>query len=413
MAFLYHSNFRAGFRPPTLYVAMFATLSAITCPLMSGQVPSPAGTQLVSDSGLKAPAGSYQLSCLILDVGASNLRAICQTISGDWQTTELRNPDRCPADISNENGKLTCSRGSKVELPDASLDPLGYAGLQPFQRLSRSEPANLQLEYDTWTFKDGAPATVTVAQTTDGFLWLGNTGGLYRFDGKQFELFHSPFGQELLSTNISCLYAPPSGGLWIAYRYGGMGFLDKGRLKNYGDLATSTGTISLMVQDKDGIVWAVGVSSGLWRFDHSRWQHIGMEWNVPLRGANEVALDRDGNLWVGGGGMLLSLRRGSRTFEIVKDNLPLDAKRFDSTRRLVDREGNIWFASDKGLDRFFYSFLIKQNIEGPQDRFALAPEDDGKILVAGLGSTLYRIDRKGREPPETSWLGDIPYLPRT
>jgi hypothetical protein len=63
--------------------------------------------------------------------------------------------------------------------------------------------ANRQVGHDFWGFKDNAPqGTLALAQTSDGFLWLGTPLGLYRFDGTRFELYHSPFGDQLLSTNI-------------------------------------------------------------------------------------------------------------------------------------------------------------------------------------------------------------------
>src|SRR5271154_789240 len=135
---------------------------------------------------------------------------------------------------------------------------------------------NVQVGHDSWTFKDGAPAEVScLAQTNDGFLWLGGPNGLFRFDGTRFEPFSSPFGDRLFSTDLNSLFAPPSGGLWIGYTLGGFSFLDKGRVTNY---AGETGSVYGFAQNPDGIVWA-GTTSGLWRFDHSRWQPIGIEWN--------------------------------------------------------------------------------------------------------------------------------------
>ena len=94
--------------------------------------------------------------------------------------------------------------------------------------------ANLQLGHDYWTYKDGAPGDIqSLAQTSGGFLWLGSPSGLFRFDGTRFERFSSPFGDQLLSTNVMALLAPPSGGLWIGYTFGGFSFLENGRLTNY------------------------------------------------------------------------------------------------------------------------------------------------------------------------------------
>jgi len=377
----------------------------------------------VKNSNEKVPPGSYQLTCLVLDIRGNNLRAICQALNGDWLTTELHDTNRCVGDISNENGKLTCNR-SQAGPPEAYLNAFGGSapGLgQPPGIWAPLQAANWQLQHSAWSFKDGAPENVwALAQTGDGFLWLGGSSGLYRFDGREFALFHSPFGEELLSTDISCLYAPPSGGLWIGYLFGGASFLDRGRVKNYGGkFAVNSGSIRLIVQDKDGIVWAAGLSSGLWRFEHS-WEHVGTEWNVPIKSAVEAALDRDGNLWVRGEQMLLRLRRGGQRFELVQDNLPLNTQLFGYAGRLVDQEGSIWFSSHKGLDRFFYSPLVKQNIPGQPFGFALGAANDGVVLVGGYSSVLYRVDSGGRRvfpknlgaigfiyraPDGTIWLG--------
>ncbi|HXJ41291.1 MAG TPA: hypothetical protein VNH18_18560, partial [Bryobacteraceae bacterium] len=41
--------------------------------------------------------------------------------------------------------------------------------------------ANLQVGHDVWTFKEGAPQNLlALAQTTDGFLWIGTPTGFFR-----------------------------------------------------------------------------------------------------------------------------------------------------------------------------------------------------------------------------------------
>jgi signal transduction histidine kinase/ligand-binding sensor domain-containing protein len=426
MPSIFNSNFRRDFDRLTLSVVVLVMLAPVESPLLSGQVSGAANPQLVSDSNVTVPRGSYQLTCLVLDVRGNDLKAICQAINGDWLTTELHNADRCVANISNENGRLTCNR-NKTGPPSAYLDAFGEGVPGLGQRLSPWAPmqaANWQLQHDNWTFKDGAPEGVrALAQTSDGFLWLGGSTGLYRFDGKQFEVFHSPFGEELLSTNITSLFALPLGGLWIGYQFGGASFLDKGRLKDYGgEFAVNSGSIIGFVQDKDGIVWAAGLSSGLWRFEHSHWEHIGMQWNVPIKNALEVALDRDGNLWAVGERMLLCLRRGSRRFQVVQDSLPFDVLHLGYAGRLMDQEGSIWLGSPKGLDRFRYSPLVKPNLpQGGGYGFALAADNDGVVLIGGWDAGLYRqapgemtVFRKYldwaiafiyRAPDTTIWLG--------
>jgi ligand-binding sensor domain-containing protein len=45
-----------------------------------------------------------------------------------------------------------------------------------------------ELAHRSWGEKEGYPGpTQALAQTTDGFLWLGTASGLFRFDGVHFE----------------------------------------------------------------------------------------------------------------------------------------------------------------------------------------------------------------------------------
>jgi len=206
--------------------------------------------------------------------------------------------------------------------------------------------ANLQVGHDFWGFKENAPqGTLAFAQTTDGFLWLGTPTGLYRFDGTRFELFHSPFGDQLLSTNVYALFAPPSGGLWIGYAFGGFSFLKNGRITNYGrEIALPTGSVRNFAQNADGVLWAA-TTSGLWKFEHSHWQHIGPESNVPAGSIFEARFDQDGTLWVLIGGpnsapqttKLVYLRQRSSQFQRAEADLQFGGFTLDADGSVVTR----------------------------------------------------------------------------
>ena len=176
-----------------------------------------------------------------------------------------------------------------------------------------------QIGHDFWGFKEGSPDEIeALAQTSDGYLWIASPSGLFRFDGRRFERYRPPLGAELPSTNVSAVYAPSSGGLWIGYRFGGFSFLKDGQLTNYTRDAASTGTVKAFVQGSDGIVWA-GTYSGMWRFEHSEWQHLGAEWNGP-KIADHIAFDRAGYLWMQYRNTLLYLAPGARRFEVAEQD---------------------------------------------------------------------------------------------
>ena len=75
-----------------------------------------------------------------------------------------------------------------------------------------------QYAHTAWRLQDGflngTPAAV--AQTTDGYIWIGTQNSLFRFDGVRFVPWKAPTGQQLSSMTITSLAATPDGSLWIA-----------------------------------------------------------------------------------------------------------------------------------------------------------------------------------------------------
>ncbi|MGO9433249.1 MAG: histidine kinase, partial [Terracidiphilus sp.] len=204
--------------------------------------------------------------------------------------------------------------------------------------------------HESWTFKEGAPEAVSaMAQTTDGYLWLGGESGLFRFDGVHFELFRSPFGDQLLSTRVTALFAPEAGGLWVGYNFGGFSFLKNGRVTNFANQTPYTGTVNGFAQDRHGIVWAATNTrqGGLWRFDGSSWQHIGAEWNAPTTLVAQVGFDREGILWaltenrsLEFGRQLFYLLPGGAKFQKAADDLFVQGFTWDADYHVLTTHDN-------------------------------------------------------------------------
>ena len=158
--------------------------------------------------------------------------------------------------------------------------------------------ARLHVSHDSWTFKDGAPADVTcLAQTGDGFLWLGGPNGLFRFD-----VMRSNLSGRRLVIGCSRLTCIPCLGRRLAalggLRVRGLQFPEQWtgyKLWRRHRLGTREGVFGF-AQDRDGIVWAA-TASGLWRFDHSGWQPIGVAWTLWLDPLRRVGFDRSCTFW--------------------------------------------------------------------------------------------------------------------
>ena len=183
------------------------------------------------------------------------------------------------------------------------------------ETLNRDLPLH-QLNHRAFTSAEGAPSNIfTLAQTSDGILWIGGATGLTRFDGARFMPYPGSSEEPLRSTLITSLAAAPDGGLWIGFNFGGASFLKGGHVRNYvaGD-SLPDGAVVQFAWDRDGSLWAC-VRGGLAHFDGERWEKVPVETKVYCRG---VLVDRRGTLWVATEDALLARVAGERRFREVE-----------------------------------------------------------------------------------------------
>jgi len=67
-----------------------------------------------------APRGSYSQSCREIHVQGNSLRAVCQTVGGNWVGSTLNDYDRCVGEIVNDDGRLECTRSGGRVVPAGS-----------------------------------------------------------------------------------------------------------------------------------------------------------------------------------------------------------------------------------------------------------------------------------------------------
>ncbi|MBV9879799.1 MAG: hypothetical protein JO180_04845 [Gemmatirosa sp.] len=249
------------------------------------------------------------------------------------------------------------------------------------------EPTLAQLAHRTWTARDGAPgAVVTLAQTRDGFLWLGGNTGLVRFDGVRFERYEPPAGAALPSTVVNALEALPDGALWVGYALGGVSLIAHGRLVSYGPRdGLPEGAVTAFALDSAGTLW-VATSRGLAYLSGSRWQVVGAERGYPVGYTDDLTVDRRGALWVVGRSGVYVLRRGAQRFTLQAP--PLVAGEMEPGKGSVREgpQGDIWTLSpSRGIARL-------TDTTGRTVPAALVYDRDRGVKRAWAGM---RIDREG------------------
>lgn len=212
------------------------------------------------------------------------------------------------------------------------LCPVAF-GLSPDQSIT-------QFHHTVWTAKDGAPAVIlSIAQTPDGYLWLGSLSGLFRFDGVRFEQYRPQSGGDLPSNEVASLLALANGDLWIGYRPGGASLLRNGQLTNYGEReGLPSGGLAAFAQDQSGTIWAAVHSGGLFRLEGGRWQRLGSDWNFPGHSAQTIFVDRHGTLWVATEDTVVFLPRGAKSFQPTGEHITIVC------RLLEAPDGKVWIA---------------------------------------------------------------------
>ena len=206
------------------------------------------------------------------------------------------------------------------------------SGLQP----PPPPPSFQGITHTSWTRRDGAPGGIkALAQTKDGYLWIGSALGLYRFDGLRFFLY--PLGSSTPSLDICSLAADLDGGLWIAMCSATIVHLqaDGSMVKYSHNDGVPTGALDKVICRPDGSVWLSG-SSRLLRLEGERWIDFGKAHGIGPEGVFTVMFDREGNIWISRDKRLSVLRHGLGQLEDVPNQVHL------VTSMIQSRDGEIW-----------------------------------------------------------------------
>lgn len=172
----------------------------------------------------------------------------------------------------------------------------------------------------SWTLADGVPIgpVSAMVQDPEGFLWLGTTSGVMRFDGARFTPWDALHSTPLPHRDVLALALSRTGTMWIgfdrladgvsvgAWRDGVLTFPTAGS-------APQAATTAIL-EDRAGGVWAVS-GGALHRWRHGRWDvvHTGALGRATVVSVRE---DAAGALWIGTRQGVFRTRDGE-AFELV------------------------------------------------------------------------------------------------
>lgn len=199
-----------------------------------------------------------------------------------------------------------------------------------------------------WTQQQGLPQDTVhaIAQTPDGYLWLGTDEGLARFDGYEFVTFTKEHG-DLPAESITSLAAGKDGSLWIGTS-DGLARYDGQRFRKYSQKdGLPDGDIESLLVDRTGNLWMV-VGGNVGRFDGSRFTDYRAGRDIPLNRVRALAEDSSGTIYAAGySGVVRWTGSGFETAVgsgVLSADFPLGVQ--------VDESGTIWVLGTRGVIAF-------------------------------------------------------------
>jgi diguanylate cyclase (GGDEF)-like protein len=255
-----------------------------------------------------------------------------------------------------------------------------------------------QYVHDVWTTNAGLPqdSVNAIAQTPDGYLWIGTQEGLARFDGLSFTNFDASSG--ILENFVYTLFVDRRGTLWFGASGGLVRYDGHGRFTRWvekdGWPATAARHITA---DTRGKLW-IGMGNdgtsgpkGMLRFGSNIERIFRTADGLSSDVVSDMAFDRSGRLWIATSKGLDVMTDGRvvRTYTTA-DGLPGDIVRV----LLFDRAGSLWVGTDAGL-----SVMRGERFERVTNDLVLSMlEDRDGVLWVGTDRGLSRIVDGRLEP---------------
>jgi PAS domain S-box-containing protein len=238
-----------------------------------------------------------------------------------------------------------------------------------------------------WTEEDGLPSNsvLALAQTTDGYLWVGTEEGLVRFDGVKFTLFTRANTPALTHSRIDAMLVAPDGTLLISTLTGLVAYKD-GQFRRIADPRTHNRP-ARFVADPRGTVWVITMA-GLAQYLGDRIEYVASLASIPGKEIQFIATDAAGATWIAGVRGLV--RQVGTQIDRIETGSLLDHT--SVTALLPANDGSIWMGTGRGLFRYAqgrWSAMLTLGPRGDLAIEALRQDRDGPIWV-GTTTGLYR-----------------------
>ena len=247
-----------------------------------------------------------------------------------------------------------------------------------------------------WGSEQGFPGgpVYAIAQTADGYLWIGTEKGLARFDGVTFRVIQPEVSEQAANRTVFGLAADVDGNLWI--RVAGPTLL---RYRN-GEFAAVTSDpalpdalVTAMTRGRDGRLLLSSLGSGTIRERGGRFERLAAPTALPKSVVISIAEMPSGDVWLGTRDAGLISLRGQQALSLVK-GLP-DHK---INTLLAGQGEELWVGTDKGVVRWNGSEVTASGVppalSGVQ-ALSMIRDRGSNIWIGTASGDLLRVNAHG------------------
>ncbi len=197
-----------------------------------------------------------------------------------------------------------------------------------------------------WLRENGLPANAVnvLLQTHDGYILLGTSAGLFRFDGVNFTKVSLDADNDKTHETISSLLESRDSSVWIGTGYSGLRRIKNGKIFRYGLKEGFFDTQVLSLFESRAGHLLIGSSIGVYMFSEGKFIPVLLNPNYTVA----IAEDSHERIWI-------ATHRGVR---IVDDNRPSEVTSLTTKEGLptdvttciyADRQAIVWVGTNNGL----------------------------------------------------------------
>ncbi len=237
----------------------------------------------------------------------------------------------------------------------------------------------------------------TVNQDNNGYLWVGTTEGLSRFDG--FDFYSVEFPDSAAGRYPTACQKDKSGTLWFGFNDGTLFYTAGSRLIKV-NLPGSSGTgISSVVQGPDGFIYVALQRKPLFRVNALRPAEV-----TPVNISDDpnifsFCFTASGNLLVGTQENILVCRMAKDSLVTIKKIEGFDYSRVmsilrlrDSTRFIIGTDGNGVFQLHQSGNDYYLSRLKGNQVLQNASVRSVMEDNEGNIWVPTSGSGILKMN---------------------